>query len=672
MKKTLCALAVASMMVPAYAQEIGVEGLYSYDTDGTRNYVTTIRGWAKAPSTVDDHVMSWFTTGDVNLTESVDGTIRVQVTSDEPAAFATTLTGVNATQASIRLRVRVSDWNKLTKFTVLLASDEYTAEHSLTLDVKRKMINPPSGEWVEIVAPISQFEPWGEPDTKNVKFFMVSVAGEKGVTVDMGKASIVHHTTPARVTFTFDDGRDESMVGMIYLRQEAYTGTLFVDPSKLGQPGYLDERKLAAFKASEWDIAGHHIGNLTRLSPEDASARVEMIGSWLHEHGFNSEMFAWPNGAHSEQIDTGPFMYLFNIDTLSNPSSGYSTKRINRYSIDRWTTVEMVQKWIDDAVANNEWLVLNFHVFETGEDESWEFADFVKVVDYVKASGVAVMSASTALAQAESYTEETFFEPILDHANNTVRNQADATYAFNVGASGTEYRVTNGDSTSSAQELRLLGRFVTQKVDVDGYVGGLRSNEDVQTTTGGVTVTVAITDSLRGSLEWSRSLMDSVEGTRTLIMQRAYGAALDYNPGGWGLYGGAHKIHYSDGNSRELLQTKAYVDVYKPLGVNVYLKTKHHRDTEPYTGTYFAPDRYDRYAFGAGIRTNVAPSLVLVGYADAGQQVVDGDTSPAWAARVGVESKPSKHWSLKGYVGVDHSQPDYSYKYLMGHVVYLF
>jgi peptidoglycan/xylan/chitin deacetylase (PgdA/CDA1 family) len=198
-----------------------------------------------------------------------------------------------------------------------------------------------------------------------------------------------------------DDGLTDTMAMADVMKSFGYAGTAFIDVNKIGTPGFITKDDLATLAKANWDISGHHMGNLTQMPPEQLPVHIDKTAEYLaaiNTPGAN--LYALPNGARNAAIVSSlssKFPFIFNIDGMSNDLKYYTPRNINRHSIDKHTSLAAAKKWVDDAKANSEWLIINFHTFtDTWEkEEDWSMADFTALLEYINEQKVIVVPVST-------------------------------------------------------------------------------------------------------------------------------------------------------------------------------------------------------------------------------------------------------------------------------------
>lgn len=338
------------------------------------------------------------------------------------------------------------------------------------------------------------------------------------------------------------------------------------------------------------------------------------------------------------------------------------------------TTLDLKSKLINPPDA--EWidLVVPVSELEKYNDIDLSNVNFAMVRAQGKAgSHVDISTVSRVRYQAAHpsapLSELRILDPQFDITSNTIRNAADAIALFNYGAQVTAMRVENDAGASRhASDTRLLGHAAFGKLAFAGSIGVLDSQS--ATTVGSAEMTWRMIDPLVLSLGRARNAIDTVEALQADVIQDAVTFAADYNTARWGVFVGHADIDYSDGNNRSMVNSKIHVSVWDKIGASAYVRTRHYRNSDPYTGLYFSPEEYDRWLVGMAARARVSRSLIFSGHLDAGRQTTDGEESRGWTTRLMLESKPGKHWSYKATAGVDQTRPDYKYNYVMGYIAY--
>jgi len=354
----------------------------------------------------------WYAAGDGGTSnDHVTQTGSVTVTTqsgNSNAGISTPILSptVDISESLLRLFVKCDDWADVSAVVLKISSSEWTFADSVNIDLGTRLVNPPDNEWIEVVVDVDDLPVDGSPNLSAIKQMLLRVQdnGNNRVTVHLDSiATIPDSTTGHIVTITFDDGYDDVIIGKEYMDKYMYAGTALIDPEEIGNSGYLTEEELFDLDKVGWDIGGHHIGNLNNLTQSELEDHLRSTRNYLLERGFRgSDHYSYPNGAFSDNIIKEVrrnFSHASNINGWANGQTYISPYNINRQSIDKFTTQAQVKGWIDDAVANNQWLILNFHTLVSTlvDGQDWLETDFSAIVDYLNTNNVNVQPLSNAI-----------------------------------------------------------------------------------------------------------------------------------------------------------------------------------------------------------------------------------------------------------------------------------
>lgn len=363
-------------------------------------------GLALADSSINGRWLDYYEEGD---SVRVDRGVKVTTIAPERRAGGYLKTGFltwNLEQKAISFRVKVSDWSKA-KVISLIVGNGLKFENSATFDIRRRFVGSPNNEWVEVVVPPSAWNIDGQVDWRNIDSILFSVMDDGSERITAQIANIKTIDIPKGngvVSITVDDGLKDTMQAYEILNQRGLKGTVFIDVKEIGNQGFISKDDLEKIKNSGWDVGGHNMGRLTRLSPEQLALHVETTSSYLKLLGAQgSDLYALPNGERNSATIEGllsKFEYVFNIDGMANHPSYLLRTNVNRHSIDKHTSLALAKSWIDSAVENNEWVVINFHTFsdDWAKEEDWSIEDFTALLDYIQVKGIAVKSISSVLS----------------------------------------------------------------------------------------------------------------------------------------------------------------------------------------------------------------------------------------------------------------------------------
>lgn len=247
----------------------------------------------------------------------------------------------------------------------------------------------------------------------------------------------------AAITFTFDD----AFVSANTLAAPAFAGygfkaTAYVNtqPPDNNVVGYLNWQQIQDLQnVYNWEVGSHSYSHvdLSRLSQSAVRDQLTRAVSDLTAHGINPESFATPFGAFNNTVNNEIARLHSSHRTAWNinndwPIAAYDLRAISVLPTD---TTANVQAKIDDAVANNKWLILNFHNIVEGTPDpnflQYNLDDLKTILAYVKAKNIPVVTVkevvnlwgkNTSLVPNGSFESGTFSE-----ADNWTRSSSKVT-----------------------------------------------------------------------------------------------------------------------------------------------------------------------------------------------------------------------------------------------------
>jgi peptidoglycan/xylan/chitin deacetylase (PgdA/CDA1 family) len=346
--------------------------------------------------------------GSVSVDDKIVGNSSVKITTVQRSVYngiskELFSSPLDLTGKGMSMYVKSSDWGKIDSATLILSSDGYTMENTYTFDIRSRLQNPKSGEWIEVVMPLSAFEAYGSPDRSYVDFILLQVR-DNGTAADLLLDGLSYFDTSGfagAVSITFDDGwADTYTKGKPLMDSYGYDATVFVIPKLIGTKKYLTQAQVDGLYSSGWDIAGHGDANLWDLTAEQLRTELSGVSGYLTAKGYRgSDLYAYPYGAlDNETVDAvnDYFSAGFNINGMNQPFGYANRYSLNRQSLDKWTTVAQAKEWIDAAKNDGEWCILNFHTLVNRPSNSYDYSisNFTKILNYLRSSGVEVRTVS--------------------------------------------------------------------------------------------------------------------------------------------------------------------------------------------------------------------------------------------------------------------------------------
>lgn len=170
------------------------------------------------------------------------------------------------------------------------------------------------------------------------------------------------------VTLTFDDGYccHYDIVRPLLEKYEM-SATFYVTTSLLGQPGYLTEEQVIALAQGGHEIASHGVThrNFKKLSTIAIEKELLESKQWLEALLQIPVLnFAPPFGAcHHHHIRLLKKYYWSNRSIISglNELIPWNPFALHAYVVFPSTSPHEIERWIDQAIAEQKWLVLVYH-----------------------------------------------------------------------------------------------------------------------------------------------------------------------------------------------------------------------------------------------------------------------------------------------------------------------
>jgi peptidoglycan/xylan/chitin deacetylase (PgdA/CDA1 family) len=229
--------------------------------------------------------------------------------------------------------------------------------------------------------------------------------------------------TPApRISLTFDDGFQSALTkAALVLKAHGLTGTNYVITGCVGMTtvpnncaadnnhAYMTWDEIAQLKNNfGWEIGSHTVSHpllsTGNLSPQQLTSELADSKAALQAHGFDAKAIAFPYGDYDNNVLAQTAKYYQSArgfaDTDGNNNYPYNDALLLNQQVQTgapapaWslctdTTVAGVKACIDNAITNNQWLVLTFHnITDTpeGNTESYDFStnDLDQIAAYIE------------------------------------------------------------------------------------------------------------------------------------------------------------------------------------------------------------------------------------------------------------------------------------------------
>ena len=231
-------------------------------------------------------------------------------------------------------------------------------------------------------------------------------------------AQVANPTARAQVSFTFDDGLTNSLTQAApVLAAYGYTGTNYIIGNCVETVGICPADEAASYMTWAqihqlettygWEIGGHSLTHplMTEITPTQLENEASQSKAILESHSFAPTAFATPYGDYSDKVIASIAKYYTShrgfADTGFNvwPNDNY-VLRVQQ--VQAGVSVATVKSYIDQAKANNTWLILVFHGIEVSpsslpDDYQYSTADLNSIASYVYAQGIPVTNISKGL-----------------------------------------------------------------------------------------------------------------------------------------------------------------------------------------------------------------------------------------------------------------------------------
>ncbi len=212
------------------------------------------------------------------------------------------------------------------------------------------------------------------------------------------------------VTLTFDDGAEENITTALpLLNQFGFKSTqCFATSFVEGVAG--GPQNVAAFKNTGHEICSHTVTHpfMTQIPISQLTTELVHSQQYLQSLTGSSVLdFASPYGDYNSTVNNEIKKYYRSHRTVDE---GYNTKdnfgiyRLRVQNMTPTTSLAQYQAWINEAKAENSWLILVYHKVTTGVPDPYDtlLPDFQTQLQAIKNSGITVKTYSAALDELTS------------------------------------------------------------------------------------------------------------------------------------------------------------------------------------------------------------------------------------------------------------------------------
>ena len=208
-------------------------------------------------------------------------------------------------------------------------------------------------------------------------------------------------STKGLVSLTFDDGWANQVSNAAPIMKGAnMPGTFYLISSAVGSGAYMSAAQAKSLQATGSEIGSHTVSHKNLDSLDAATLTREFADSKASlETQFGPiTSLAYPYGVGNAAVQAAAAKYYSNA--RSTDSGNNVRGRYNKYSLHigyvlNTTSPATVQGWINDAKANDSWLILCYHrIADDGSSDPYtaSVSAFRSQIDAVKASGISVVT----------------------------------------------------------------------------------------------------------------------------------------------------------------------------------------------------------------------------------------------------------------------------------------
>ena len=239
-------------------------------------------------------------------------------------------------------------------------------------------------------------------------------------------------STSGIVSITLDDANESHFTYAAPILAEAgLNATLYVPTGFIGEPYFATWPQIQAMARQGIEMAAHTVWHTELPLPEsDVPYEIQQCRADLESKGFAGALnFASPFGAYDQNS-------LAQIAAAYNSHRGFHEVGANAWPYNKYylhnspitnqTTLAEVEGWIDDAIANDHWVILTFHeilpTVDPDDPFTWSTEQFAALMSLLKTKNIAVKTVAQALAMNENIMPDSSFEQGLNWSHRPTNN----------------------------------------------------------------------------------------------------------------------------------------------------------------------------------------------------------------------------------------------------------
>lgn len=229
----------------------------------------------------------------------------------------------------------------------------------------------------------------------------------------------------AKVSFTFDDGMASSILAAQTLQPYGYSGTQYVITGCVGMTthpntcaagqdySYLTWDQIAQLRNTYgWEIGSHSASHASfqTLNATQAAQELTQSRDALKAKGYNPTAFAFPYGEYNDvALAEAAKVYssVRRFEDTDNNLYPYNDNLVMIRGVEAGISVAKVKQYVDEAIANNYWLVLVFHEISTTastnpDDYEYTPAELGQIAGYVQSKNMPVVNMTDGIATSNT------------------------------------------------------------------------------------------------------------------------------------------------------------------------------------------------------------------------------------------------------------------------------
>jgi peptidoglycan/xylan/chitin deacetylase (PgdA/CDA1 family) len=304
-----------------------------------------------------------------------------------------------------------------------------------------------------------------------IKVFLLSTV----LFLGSAKISFAEFAPPARLTFTIDDGSKNiyEKAAPIFSAHN-FPAVVYGETLQLnsGEDWVMSWDQLKDLRDRlGWEIGSHTINHydLTTVTADQLESELRDSKADFAKHGIDTKSFSSPFGTYNNTvIKAAGKYYNSHRAAWGGPNvwpSLYDDYELWSLEVKHTTTPEEVMGWIDEAVANNQWLVLLLHDVIDGVPVEYEYNkdDLKKIVDYAASKPIKVVTTSQGLelGSGDNLVKNGSFE--------TVNGVFAANWTRNMTNGITVNTANNGNFPNPKNSLKIVGA-AKQREAISAYI----------------------------------------------------------------------------------------------------------------------------------------------------------------------------------------------------------